>query len=310
MIPGRAVVTGGCGFIGSHIVDELVEHGSEVLVIDDLSSGTVDNIRQHEDNPNVEFEEYDIAEPTALSDVHHWRPDAIFHLAAQSDVGTSWQWPELDARDNVQGTLAVIRAAKQCFTPIPVIFASTGGAIYGDCEVAKAESSQPHPRSPYAVSKLAAEGYLRTILPFRHVILRFANVYGPRQMPTNEGGVVAVFTERLAVGEGITIEGDGRQTRDFVHVKDIAAAALRAWSAGGTFNLGTGVETSIWDLAHMIRVALGRHEDDEPLNVTFEDGRQGEINWSCLDSSRAFEAFQWEPRDILDGLRQYAQEFV
>ncbi len=282
----RACVTGGAGFIGSHVVDVLLERGCErVLVLDDLSTGMVKNV-----NLDAEFAQVDVSTGQAVDAIERERPDVIFHLAAQTDVQTSFRDPPTDALVNVLGVLRVIEAAKLCGAK--VVFASTGGAMYGDAAPAT-EDTPTNPRSPYAVSKLAGEGYLRCLLP-DSVILRYANVYGPRQSATLEGGVTAIFMEARRDAHSVTIFGDGQQTRDFVHVNDAAVATVESATLdGGTFNVGTGVETSILDLASMVGVTH-----------TFGPARQGDLTRSALDSSRLRTALgRWEPASLVGGLR-------
>ncbi len=280
-----ACVTGGAGFIGSHVVDELLGRGCKrVLVLDDLSTGRLENV-----NPAAEFVRCDISTVRAVAAIEREKPDTIFHLAAQTDVQTSFRDPANDALVNVFGVLRIAEAAKRCGAK--VVFASTGGAMYGD-EIPATEETPPNPRSPYAVSKLAGEGYLRCLLP-DSAILRYANVYGPRQSATLEGGVTAIFMEARRDAERVTIFGDGSQTRDFVHVSDVAAATVEAATLdGGTFNVGTEVETSILDLAGMVGVA----HSSAP-------SRRGDLMRSSLDSSRLRAALgRWEPMSLMDGL--------
>ncbi len=281
----KACVTGGAGFIGSHVVDELIVRGCKrVLVLDDLSTGRLENV-----NPAAEFVGCDISTVRVIAEIEREKPDVIFHLAAQTDVQTSFRDPANDALTNVFGVLRVAEAAKRCGAK--VVFASTGGAMYGDAAPAS-EETPPDPRSPYAVSKLAGEGYLRCLLS-DPVILRYANVYGPRQSATLEGGVTAVFVESLRRHRCATIFGDGSQTRDFVHVSDVAAVTVDAANLdGGTFNVGTGVETSILDLASLVGVTH-----------TFARARRGDLTRSVLDSSRLRSALgRWEPVALGDGL--------
>jgi UDP-glucose 4-epimerase len=287
----RAVVTGGAGFIGSHLVDALVARGDEVTVVDDLSTGRRENLA-----PAARLVEHDIREPFDVD------ADVVFHLAAQADVGTSVEQPVFDAEVNVLGTLRVLEAARAAGAAL--VFASTGGAIYGDVEAPAGEDAPLAPVSPYGMAKLAAEGYVagwRRLHGLRTAVLRFANVYGPRQSASLEGGVVAIFLERLAAGEETVIFGDGEQTRDFVHVDDVVAGLLAAAGRdGGTFNIGTGVETSVTRLHALCRRACGiqappRH--DPP--------RLGDARRSVLDVSRAAAELGWRPAVPLeDGLRR------
>ena len=233
----RAVVTGGAGFIGSHLVDALVARGDEVHVLDNLATGVRERV-----NGGAAFREGDIrADAAAL--FAEARPEVVFHLAAQADVGTSVERPDYDADVNVVGTVRVLEAARACGAQ--VVFSSTGGAIYGECDGPAAEDAPRRPISPYGMAKLCGEEYLagwNRLHGSGHVALRFANVYGPRQAASLEGGVVAIFLERLARGDGATIFGDGEQTRDFVFVGDVVAALLAAVGHdGGVFNVGTDV---------------------------------------------------------------------
>ncbi len=290
----RAVVTGGAGFIGSHVVDALVGRGDEVVAVDNLSTGSAANLAS-----GVELVERDIREELdgVFASVG---PDVCFHLAAQADVGTSVERPVYDAEVNVLGALRVLEAARTQGTQ--VIFSSTGGAIYGECERPAREGDELVPLSPYGTSKLAGEQYLATwnrLHGTRHVTLRFANVYGPRQLPKLEGGVVAIFMERLRAGQGVTIFGDGEQTRDFVHVSDVVAAMLAATGHdGGVFNVGTGRETSVNELfAACLEVAGIAAE------AAYAAPRPGDLLRSVLDVSHTERELGWRPqRKLVDGL--------
>jgi UDP-glucose 4-epimerase len=287
----RAIVTGGAGFIGSNLVDGLLARGDEVTVIDNLATGK----REYVD-PSARFVEADVREPLELD------ADVVFHLAAQADVGTSVQRPLYDADVNVLGTVSVLEAARAAGAQ--VVFSSTGGAIYGDVERPAPEQTERRPVSPYAIAKLAAEEYLagwNRIHGSRHVALRFANVYGPRQDSGLEGGVVAIFLERLARGEPTTIFGDGGQTRDFVYVGDVVSALLSAAGHdGGVFNVGTGIETSIDELHALCRRVSG--VDERPA---YEPARLGDARRSVLDVSLAARELGWHPQvELEDGLRR------
>jgi UDP-glucose 4-epimerase len=290
----RAVVTGGAGFIGSHVVDALVARGDEVHVVDSFATGRRENL-----NPAATLHEHDIREPLRpLFDTI--RPEVVAHLAAQADVGTSVEQPELDAQVNVLGTLNVLEAARP--HDAQVIFSSTGGAIYGECERPAREDDPRGPVSPYGTSKLAAEEYLATwnrLYETRHVALRFANVYGPRQLPKLEGGVVSIFIDRLRGGESITIYGDGEQTRDFVYVGDVVAAVLASIGQhGSTFNIGTGTETSVNELFEACRRIAGIE-----VHAEHAPPKPGDALRSVLDVSRAERELGWRPRTALaDGL--------
>jgi UDP-glucose 4-epimerase len=291
----RAVVTGGAGFIGSHTVDALLERGDEVHVVDNLATGRRENV-----DAAATLHEHDIRNPLdgLFTEI---RPEVVVHLAAQADVGTSVAEPLLDLEVNVLGTLNVLEAARG--HGAQVVFSSTGGAIYGDCERPAREDDAREPVSPYGTSKLAAEEYLATwnrLHGTRHVALRFANVYGPRQLAKLEGGVVAIFSDRLRAGENVTVYGDGRQTRDYIYVGDVVAAVLAAIGvAGGTYNVGTGKETSVLELFEAMRRVAGVHAQAEHAPA-----RPGEARRSVLDASRAERALEWRPQFSLEeGLR-------
>jgi UDP-glucose 4-epimerase len=285
------VVTGGAGFIGSHLVDALVARGDDVTVLDDLSTG-----RRELVNPRAVLVEHDIRAPFAIE------ADVVFHLAAQADVGTSVERPVFDAEVNVIGTINVLEAARTAGAA--VVFSSTGGAIYGDVEAPAAEDAPLRPVSPYGMAKLAAEVYLAgwgRVYGLRATVLRFANVYGPRQSSALEGGVVAIFLERLAAAQATTIFGDGEQTRDFVHVDDVVSALLAApGRTGETYNVGTGVETSVTRLHELCREAAGI--DALP---TYGPPRLGDARRSVLDVSLAAQSLGWRPQvGLAEGLRR------
>ena len=287
----RALVTGGAGFIGSNLVDALVARGDDVVVLDDLSSGKRSNV-----NPAARFVEGSIlmdALDEAMRDA-----EVCFHLAAQADVPTSVARPEFDAQVNVVGTVRVLAAAGDA----AVVFSSTGGAIYGECERPAREDDPLLPLSPYGIAKLAGEEYLagwnRMHAP-RHTALRFANVYGPRQEAGLEGGVVAIFLNAMAAGGETRIYGDGQQTRDFVHVDDIVRALLAAVGRGGAFNVGSGVETSILELHQLCSAVTG--DLREPSLAL---AREGDVLRSVLDVSRIGRDLGWQHEVPLDdGLR-------
>jgi UDP-glucose 4-epimerase len=288
----RAVVTGGAGFIGSNLVDALVGRGDEVVVVDDLSSGRRDHV-----SPAASFVEADIRDGIDAGGA-----DVVFHLAAQADVQTSMRRPDQDAAINVVGTVRVLEAARA--SGAQVLFSSTGGAIYGECDAPAPESAPRRPVSPYGIAKLCAEEYLagwNRIHGTDHVALRFGNVFGPRQDSSLEGGVVSIFLERLARGEETLIFGDGLQSRDFVFVGDVVDALLAAVGhAGDVFNVGTGEETSVLELHRLCAKVAG--VDAEPR---LEGARLGDARRSVLDVSHAAEELGWRPRVPLEeGLRQ------
>ncbi len=295
----RAIVTGGAGFIGSHLADALLARDDDVLVIDNLSRG----LREHVPG-GAELVERDIREP--LGDVFgDFRPDACFHLAAQADVRVSVARPDEDAMDNVIGTIHVLQAAQE--QGAKVVFSSTGGAIYGECERPAREDDPLEPLSPYGTAKLAAESYVsmwNRLHGGQHTVLRYANVYGPRQVAGLEGAVVAIFFQQFRAGEPATIFGDGKQTRDFVHVFDIVAATLAALDAEGLFNVGSGMERTILELHDLCRRASGT--EGEPV---FAPERLGEIRRSALDATRGAHWLGWRPKlSLEEGLRQTWRE--
>jgi len=288
----RAVVTGGAGFIGSNLVEALLARGDDVTVVDDLSSGKRENL-----NAAAIFVERDIRDGLDLAGA-----DVVFHLAAQADVQTSMQRPDHDATVNVVGTVHVLEAAREAGAH--VVFSSTGGAIYGECDRPAPEDSKLEPVSPYGIAKVCGEQYLagwNRIHGSGHVVLRFANVYGPRQDSGLEGGVVAIFLERMARGRETIVFGDGSQTRDFVYVGDVVDAALAAAGhRGGTYNVGTGRETSVAELHAACRAVSG--SENEPR---LEPARLGDAQRSVLDVSRIERDLGWRARTTLeDGLRR------
>jgi UDP-glucose 4-epimerase len=291
----RTVVTGGAGFVGSHVAAALVARGDEVHVVDDLSRGREANVPD-----GATLHVADIRQPLDVL-LAELRPEAVLHLAAQIDVRLSVADPAADALANVVGTINVLEAARPL--DAQVVLASTGGAIYGECERPAAEDAVRQPLAPYGTSKLAAEEYLATwnrLYGTRHVALRLGNVYGPRQDPHGEAGVVAIFFQRIAAGEPATIYGEGTQTRDYVYAGDVADAMVAALGAeGGTFNVGTGIETSVLELWESCRATAG-----SSLAATHAPARLGELQRSCLDPSRAADVLGWQPRTSLaDGLR-------
>jgi UDP-glucose 4-epimerase len=276
----RALVTGGAGFIGSHLVDALVARGDAVLVLDDLSTGRAERVGAGATLVAGDVRDATVVDP-AFAELD---PEVCFHLAAQADVRRSVADPVADCEVNVIGTIRVLEAALRHGTQ--VVLASTGGAIYGECDAPAPETAPRLPLSPYGTSKLAAEEYLAAYGRLHgtgHVALRYANVYGPRQDPHGEAGVVAIFLGLLASGEPPRIFGDGRQTRDYVFAGDVVEATLAAAGrAGGVFNVGTGRETSVLELAELCARVTGI--DAAP---TFAPTRLGELGRSVLDPGLA-----------------------
>ena len=291
----RAIVTGGAGFIGSHVVDALVAQGAEVAVVDSLVHGAEENVAT-----GAELHVRDIREP--LDDLFDAvRPEAVLHLAAQADVRVSVARPVEDAEVNVLGTVRILEGARN--HGAQVVFSSTGGAIYGDCTKSAPEDSPCEPLSPYGTAKLAAEEYLRAynrLYGTRHIALRYGNVYGPRQDPHGEAGVVAIFLGALARGEQARIFGDGSQTRDYVYVGDVARATVAALGhEGGVFNVGTGRETSVAELYELCARVAG-----SDLPAEHAPARLGELQRSFLDPTLAAETLGFRAMvDLEDGLR-------
>ena len=292
----RALVTGGAGFIGSNLVDALIERGDSVDVVDNLSSGKRENVSER-----ARLHELDIREP--LNDLFaELKPDVCFHLAAQADVRVSVERPDFDAEVNVIGTLHVLEAARA--TGSRVVFSSTGGAIYGECDVPADESSERRPLAPYGTAKLAAEEYLLTytrLYGMSNVVLRFGNVFGPRQDPHGEAGVVAIFLGRLRDGGICKIFGDGEQERDYVYVGDVVQALLAAAAVeGGIFNVGMGRAVSVLELYELCRKVAG-----SDLAPEHAPARSGELQRSVLDVGKAADELGWRPETSLeDGLRR------
>jgi UDP-glucose 4-epimerase len=299
----RALVTGGSGFIGSNLTDALLERGDEVTVLDDLSTGRRENLESAID-AGAELVEMDVRDAEAVADlVGRVAPDTIFHMAAQIDVRKSAADPAMDSRINVEGTINVLNAAHRADTP-RVVNTSTGGAIYGEGKIIPAPEDHPvAPEAPYGLSKFCAENYCELynrLFGLSTVSLRYGNVYGPRQDPLGEAGVVAIFCGKLLEGGQPTVFGDGLQTRDYVFVGDVVAANLAAAEsrAGGAFNIGTGVETSVLDIVS----GLAEHADG-PFEPDHQPERPGEVRHIALEASRAKGELGWEPQvGLVDGL--------
>jgi UDP-glucose 4-epimerase len=291
-----AIVTGGAGFIGSHITDALLARGDSVVVVDNLATGKRERVPD-----GAELAELDIRDGAALRDlVDRVRPSAIFHLAAQADVRRSVDDPGFDADVNVRGTIEVLEAARR--SDARVVFSSTGGALYGEADTIPSPETTPiAPMSPYGTSKLAAEHYVglfNRLYDTGHIVLRYGNVYGPRQDPHGEAGVVAIFFGRLANGGTPLVFGDGRQTRDYVYVGDVVAANLAALDYDGpatAFNIGTQTETSVLELLAACQSAAGTDVTPE-----HRPARLGELDRSALDYSLAQSQLGWRPTTSLD----------
>lgn len=301
----KAIVTGGAGFVGSHLVDLLVDNGWEVLVIDDLSSGEMDHLADARQRVKIGIHVTDVGAPELGDVVARFGPEVVFHLAAQSKVRPSVEDPMRDARINVLGTLNVLQAAARSGTR-KVVFASSGGAIYGGgAKLPVRETAAKRPESPYGISKKIVEDYFRWFKEFHrldYTLIAPANIYGPRQDPGLEGGVVAIFALAMLKGRRPTIFGDGSQTRDFVYVGDVCDAFLRAADAGSgsLLNVGSGVETSVLDLYGAMAKATGFEAKPQ-----FEAEKPGDVKRSVVDASKAASSIGWEAWTTLDdGLRR------
>jgi UDP-glucose 4-epimerase len=303
----RTLVTGGAGFIGSNLVDALLDRGDQVSVVDDLSTGRRENL-EGAIAAGAGLAEMDIRDGAALAEVCSVeRPELIFHLAAQIDVRRSVADPAFDASINVGGTANLLEAARRVGTR-RVVFFSTGGAIYGEGEgqdLPLGEDAPIAPLAPYGQSKFAAEGYLslyERLHGLSGTSLRLGNVYGPRQDPLGEAGVIAIFCGRLREGAMPTVFGDGRQTRDYIYVGDVVRAALAAAAsmASGPINIGSGVETDVLELVSSL-ARLGGSDGFEP---EFAPARPGEVQRIALHSARAERELAWRAETALsDGLR-------
>ncbi len=294
----RVLVTGGAGFIGSHLTDAFVARGDDVAVVDDLSAGRAGRLGDRVTLHKVSITD---AEPLTAS-VKQARPDLICHLAAQIDVRSSVDAPAADAHVNVVGTVNVLEAARSAGAR--VLFASSGGALYGrNAPIPSGEDVPPMPESPYGIAKYCAERYIglyNQLHGTRHAIMRLANVYGPRQDPGGDAGVIPIFCGCALAGQDPTIYGDGTQTRDFVYVGDTVNAFLAAADAGrpGTWNVGTGAEVSILDLVQVTAGAAGR-----PVQPQFGPPRAGELPRSVLAVSRAAQDLGWRAETgLADGI--------
>ena len=294
------LVTGGAGFIGSHIVDAYIENQHNVVVIDDMSKGRKEFI-----NPKATFHQISISDPRLANIIQNERIEVINHHAAQISVSDSVKNPIKDAESNIIGTLQLLQNAVKCGVD-KFIFASTGGAIYGEQDYFPARENHPQkPTSPYGLSKLCVEGYLRFYKEqygLKSIIFRYGNVFGPRQNPNGEAGVVAIFYNRLLNAQAPIINGDGEQTRDYIYVRDITHANLLALNLEGsdTFNVGTGQETSVNELTHLIlEVAESDIEVQTSKKNNFEQRR------SCIDYKKIQDSLNWSPKvSLKEGLSE------
>jgi UDP-glucose 4-epimerase len=296
----RILVTGGAGFIGSHVVDAYLAAGHEVAIVDNLSTGRRENL-----NPEAAFYEVDIRDPEALAQVFDQvRPQVVNHHAAHIDVRVSVTAPHFDAETNVLGSLNLLEAARAAGTVRKLIYISSGGAVYGEPEYLPCDEEHPvHPLAPYGASKYAVEIYLdvyRQTHGLTSTVLRYANVYGPRQDPLGEAGVVAIFTGRMLAGETPIINGSGEQARDFVYVKDCARANLLALDRGDNdvFNIGTGERTTVNRIAELLQLHTGYKGE-----IVHGPEQSGEVFEIYLDCTHARERLGWMPTvDLEEGL--------
>jgi len=308
----QALVTGGAGFIGSTLVDRLLAEDWRVDVVDDLSTGSLANLGSARALPErrLSFHRLDLASPAVVDLITHRKPDVIFHLAAQMDVRVSVARPVFDATVNVIGSLNVFEGAVAAGVK-KIVFAGSGGTLYGTPkQVPTKESSAQHPESPYGVAKKAVGEYLyyyRQQRGLEYTVLALANVYGPRQNPHGEAGVVAIFSNKLLDRERPVIFGDGAQTRDFVYVDDVVDGFVRAVEKGGglTMNIGTGIETSVQDLYDLMAKLTGFRDSPE-----YAAARTGELERSAVDPGRAGMQLGWKPFTTLEeGLARTLEHF-
>ena len=305
----RTLVTGAAGFIGSTLVDRLLEEGHQVTAVDNLSSGSLANLesaRRHNGPDRFTLVAVDVRHPELSGIVAGSNPDVVFHLAAQIDVRCSVEDPLFDARNNVLGTINLLEASRQARVP-RIIYATSGGARYGAPATLPATEDTPvDPLSPYAAAKIAGELYMRAyagMYGLTPICLALANVYGPRQDPHGEAGVVALFGSAMISGRPTTIYGDGSATRDYVYVDDVVTAFLCAADAPvttGTFNIGTGVQTSVTELHQLIAETV-----DVSRPPDHAEARTGEVHSSALDPTRAGRVLGWKPdTDLTEGIKR------
>jgi UDP-glucose 4-epimerase len=299
------LVTGGAGFIGSNIADAYIQAGHSVIIVDDLSSGVIENV-----NPKAKFYKVDIQSPELEKTFKENRIEVINHHAAQMDVRKSVADPKFDASINILGMLNTFELGVK-YGVQKIIFASTGGAIYGEQDYFPADEQHPlRPLSPYGITKLSTEKYLyyyRASHGIQHVILRYANIYGPRQNPHGEAGVVAIFAAKMLKGEEPLINGDGKQTRDYVYVGDVVRANILALAhaTSDTYNIGTGIENDVNTLFHFIRKFTGSASRE-----LHGPGKKGEQLRSVIDHSKAKKELGWEPTVSLEeGLKKTVEFF-
>ena len=291
----KCLVTGGAGFIGSHLADELITKGHKVAVIDNFSTGKEENL-----NPKVKFYKTDIQDSKIFQIFEKEKPDIVFHYAAQINVRKSVENPVESAKTNILGSLNILENCRN-FGVKKIVFASTGGAIYGEAKIIPTPEDYPAgPVSPYGIEKLIVELYLdfyKKEYNLDYLILRFANVYGPRQNSRGEAGVIAIFCDKMIAKNQPIINGDGKQTRDFVFVDDVIRANILAMekNESGVFNIATGIETDINTVFRELKKAF-----NSKIKEIYGPQKAGEQKRSCLDSSLAKKELGWKPRYSLD----------
>lgn len=302
----KILITGGAGFIGSHIAETYLENGHQVLIVDNFSSGNRSNVPKE-----AEVVEADVTEDKIADVIESYKPEIVNHQAAQIEVRTSVENPALDAQINIIGSLKLLEAIRKVGTVKKVLFASSGGAAYGEAEIIPTtEDEIVKPISPYGVAKVSVEHYLfyyNQVFGLPYTALRYANVYGPRQNPHGEAGVVSIFYQRILSGKEFIINGEGNQTRDFVFVKDVARANLMATQQDivGAINIGTANETSINELVTKMAESI-----DYAETINHGPAKAGEQMRSCLSFDKAEETLGWQPQVGLDqGLQQTAAFF-
>ncbi len=302
----KILITGGAGFIGSHLVDRLISEGHKVVIVDNLSTGKKENL-----NKKAKFYKIDIRSPKIDQVFKKEKPEIVFHLAAQIDVRKSVEDPTEDAKINIVGSLNVLENCRKCKIK-KIIFTSTGGAIYGEAKmVPTPETYSEYPLSPYGIEKLAIDKYLnyyRQVFGLPFISLRFANIYGPRQNSKGEAGVVAIFCNKMLSGEQPIINGDGKQKRDFVFVGDVIQAAVLAMGSKrvGIYNIGTAKETNINIIFRELKKLTG--SDCKEIHVPAKPGEQRR---SCLDYLKAKKELSWQPKhDLKKGLKETVGWFM
>lgn len=300
----KVLVTGGAGFIGSHLVDRLIALGHEVSILDNLSTGKKEHI-----NPRAHFYEMDIADESISRVFEKHDPGMVFHLAAQIDVRKSVKEPLFDARSNIMGTINLLTRSV-LYGIEKFIFSSSGGVIYGDTPEPAVEENPPRPISPYGVAKLAGEGYIKCFGEWNgldYSILRYANVYGPRQDPKGEAGVVSIFIGQILHGEESKLFGDGKLERDYIFIDDVVQANIACIERGssGTYNIGTGIPTSVEKLHGKISRVMKKQND-----TIYLPKRAGELERNVLNIKRAARELNWKPTvDLKDGLQRTYEWF-